>query len=124
MVSVTAAIIRKDGKILLARRSPGQRLAGKWEFPGGKVEEGESQQVCLAREMYEEFGIRVRIGEFVGTTTHIEERGALELCAYEVEPTDCDFTLTVHDAVKWVEPDQLGNEELAPADYGILPYLQ
>jgi mutator protein MutT len=59
---VTAAIIRRNGSVLLARRSSGEKLAGFWEFPGGKVEDGETPEECLARELDEELGIQARIG--------------------------------------------------------------
>jgi 8-oxo-dGTP diphosphatase len=58
--TVAAAIIQKEDCILLARRSPGEKLAGFWEFPGGKVENGESPEECLARELREELGIGVK----------------------------------------------------------------
>lgn len=54
MTTVTCAIIRKTGKVLIARRAAGQKLAGKWEFPGGKIEDGESAEECLKRELEEE----------------------------------------------------------------------
>ena len=68
MTIVTCAIIEKDGKILIARRAEGQKLAGKWEFPGGKVEDGESPEECLKRELEEEFGIPTEVGEFITST--------------------------------------------------------
>jgi 8-oxo-dGTP diphosphatase len=71
---VTAAIIQREDCVLLARRSPGQKLAGFWEFPGGKVENGETPEACLTRELDEELRISVRIGEkcaesFINTIT-------------------------------------------------------
>jgi mutator protein MutT len=59
---VTAAIVLQDNKVLLTRRAPGQSLEGYWEFPGGKVEEGESLQECLKREIFEELGVQVMLG--------------------------------------------------------------
>jgi 8-oxo-dGTP diphosphatase len=64
MKTVTAAIVEKDGKILVARRKADDRQAGKWEFPGGTLESDETPQECLQREMQEEFGIRVSVGQF------------------------------------------------------------
>ena len=61
---VAAAIIEKDGKILIAKRKKGSSLAGKWEFPGGKIEPGESPEECLKREMKEEFDIEALAGDF------------------------------------------------------------
>ncbi len=62
MITVTCAICEKDKKILIARRAADQKLAGKWEFPGGKVEDGESPEECLKRELEEEFGIQAEVG--------------------------------------------------------------
>jgi len=59
MINVTAAIIERDGKILIAKRSSTSSLPNKWEFPGGKVEAGETTEECLARELWEEFNINV-----------------------------------------------------------------
>ncbi|MBW2433964.1 MAG: NUDIX domain-containing protein [Deltaproteobacteria bacterium] len=64
MKVVTAAILEKDGKILIARRKADDRQAGQWEFPGGTLESDETPRECLQREMREEFGIRVRMGPF------------------------------------------------------------
>jgi 8-oxo-dGTP diphosphatase len=64
MINVTAAIIERDGKILIAKRSSTSSLPNKWEFPGGKVEAGETTEECLARELWEEFNVEVTVGEF------------------------------------------------------------
>ena len=66
MKNVTAAILINDGKILIAKRGQRDKLPNKWEFPGGKVEEGETPEECLKREMYEEFQIEVVVGEYLG----------------------------------------------------------
>ena len=67
---VTAAIILRDDRVLLARRSSGQKLAGFWEFPGGKVEAGETPESCLARELEEELGIGVHVGRKFAESLH------------------------------------------------------
>jgi 8-oxo-dGTP diphosphatase len=61
MVRVTAAVIEREGQVLIARRGEGRALAGKWEFPGGKIEPGETPEQCLVREVREEFGIEAEI---------------------------------------------------------------
>ncbi|EAX47152.1 NUDIX hydrolase [Thermosinus carboxydivorans Nor1] len=66
MKEVTAAIIINDGKVLIAQRAENQKLAGKWEFPGGKIESGETPEECLIREINEELGINIEVNDFFG----------------------------------------------------------
>ena len=66
MKRVTAAILIKDGNILIAKRKSSDKLADKWEFPGGKIEKNETPEQCLIREIKEEFGIDVKVGEYLG----------------------------------------------------------
>jgi 8-oxo-dGTP diphosphatase len=71
MKTVTAAIAIDKGRILLARRSQNEKLSGYWEFPGGKVEKGESLQDCLKKELKEELGVQAEIGEPTAESIHI-----------------------------------------------------
>jgi mutator protein MutT len=116
---VTAAILRRDGLVLLARRPPGGRLAGYWEFPGGKIEPGETPEACLARELSEELGIEVAVGAFLAGHVHEEDGGAIELLAYEVEHLAGELQAHEHDAIAWVAPEELLSWHLAPADVPI-----
>ena len=68
IVKVTAAILVKDNKIIIAKRGPDDRVAHKWEFPGGKVEINETPEQCLKREMKEEFDIDVSVGKYMGSS--------------------------------------------------------
>ncbi len=79
---VTAAVMRKDGKVLLAKRPSKGLLGGLWEFPGGKVEPQESLQDCLAREIQEELGVAVRVGEQLGTYRHAYTHFSITLHAF------------------------------------------
>jgi 8-oxo-dGTP diphosphatase len=120
MIDVTAAILVKDDKILIARRKPGGKLPDKWEFPGGKVEAGESTQACLTREMQEEFGIDVRIGQFLGESVYHYQHGSIRLLAYLARWRGGDFSLKDHTDYAWVQSDQLEEFDFAPAD---LPFV-
>src|SRR4249920_604400 len=100
---VTAAIIRRNGSVLLARRSSGERLAGFWEFPGGKVENGETPEECLARELDEELGIRARIGEKFAESLHQYDHGSFRIVAYFVDWIAGDPRPTVHDRLESVK---------------------
>jgi len=120
MVRVVAAVVLRDGLIMAARRGSGVRMAGKWEFPGGKVEPGEDDQTALARELMEELAIVVSVGECMGENVHTEERGPFCLVAYRVEILSGEPVLTDHDEVRWLRPQELSTLDWAPAD---LPFV-
>ena len=123
MTNVTCAIIEKDCKILIARRAADQKLAGKWEFPGGKVEDGESPEECLKRELEEEFGIQVEVGEFITSSKQHYDHISIELMAFRTKYISGEFTLTDHDTIEWVAPEELLNYDLAEADIPIAEKL-
>jgi 8-oxo-dGTP diphosphatase len=120
MVKVTAAIIVENAKILIAKRKPTIKLANLWEFPGGKIESGETPEQCLQRELYEEFEIDVEVGEHLGTITHKYDFGAIELMAFKTRVISGEFILNDHVRVAWVAAKDLGGYEFAPAD---LPFV-
>lgn len=124
MVSVTAAILVHEGRILIARRPSGDRLAGFWEFPGGKLEVGETPRDCLKRELYEEFGIQTRIGPFFDQTEYHYDHLAVRLLVFQAEIETGALEPAVHDAVRWVTPDQMRRYRFAPADRPIVANLQ
>lgn len=117
---VTAGVIRRDGRILIAQRKSGH-LAGKWEFPGGKIEPGETPEQCLERELHEEFKIEVTVGSHVATSVFEYKEITIELLGYEAEYVRGDFVLTDHSQIEWVKPAELPAWDLAPAD---LPIVQ
>ncbi len=124
IVAVTAAILVKAGRILIARRPAGDRLAGYWEFPGGKLEDGETARACLRRELYEEFGIQTRIGQFFAQTEHHYDHLAIRLLVFLAEIESGDLHPCAHDAVQWVTPDQMNQFRFAPADRPVVKRLQ
>ena len=121
---VTAGIIRRNDSVLLARRSPGEKLAGFWEFPGGKVEKGETPEACLARELNEELGIQTRIGEKCSESLHQYDHGSFCIVAYFVDWVAGDPRPKVHDRLEWVRIDELRGYKLLPADISIAVSLQ
>jgi 8-oxo-dGTP diphosphatase len=121
---VTAAIIRKDDSVLLARRSPNDRLAGFWEFPGGKVEVGESPEQSLARELFEELGIVAQIGEKVAESYYAYEHGTFRIIAYFVDRISGKPTPNEHDRLDWVKVEDLTRYQLLPADVPIAESLK
>lgn len=122
MKQVTAAVIIEDGKLLLARRPPGDPLAGLWELPGGKIESGESPQECLARELSEELDMVCSVGGILARTTYHYEHGSFEMIALETKRLSA-FALRVHDQVAWVARSILDRYPLAPADVELVRQL-
>jgi mutator protein MutT len=116
IIDVTAAVIVKGGKVLAARRGPGKHLEGYWEFPGGKLEENESPEDCLERELTEEFSITSKVGAYIGESVYDYGEKVVRLLGYEVEHTAGDFKLVDHDELCWLEIDQLADMKWAPAD--------
>jgi 8-oxo-dGTP diphosphatase len=116
MVHVTAAIWIKDETVFIARRRPGLRHAGKWEFPGGKLQPGESHEACLAREMMEEFDIAVDVGPRFADTVADGQRGPVHIHLYPIRWRSGKLVLTDHDRCTWVIPEQLLDFDLLEAD--------
>jgi 8-oxo-dGTP diphosphatase len=121
---VTAAIIERSGLYMIARRAPNEKLAGAWEFCGGKVDPGETPEECLARELYEELGIHAVIGEFFEQTHYQYAHGDFTLRAYKVISYAGEITPAVHDQIEWVSVDALTTYDLLPADIPIAQKLQ
>ncbi|MDX2354890.1 (deoxy)nucleoside triphosphate pyrophosphohydrolase [Stutzerimonas xanthomarina] len=116
---VAAAVICQEGMVLITRRAPGEKLAGMWEFPGGKLEPGETPQSCIVRELREELGVESVAGEILTTSTFTYPGGAIELIAVTVLLRSAVLSLQVHDRAEWVTPRELLGYELAPADIPI-----
>lgn len=123
MKQVVCAVIRDGERILLARRAPGEHLAGHWELPGGKVETDETLALALARELLEELGVDARVGKELARSVHHYERGSIELIALATELDDEITALTVHDALQWCSADELHALTIAPADIPLLEVI-
>jgi 8-oxo-dGTP diphosphatase len=121
-VKVTAAIIEKNGRILIGRRKTG-RFAGRWEFPGGKIEPGETPEVCLRRELREELGIEARIGALFLSTDHVYSHMSIELITYRAEVVSEDFCLRDHTEIRWVAPEELDGYDFPGADEAVIEKL-
>ena len=124
MVKVVAAIIVKKDKILIARRAAHKAMAGKWEFPGGKIEDGETMPEALEREILEEFSVYVKADRFLATNTFSYETFQIELHAFYVTHIQGEFMLSDHDKIAWVTPDELEVYDLAEADIPLVKLLQ
>jgi 8-oxo-dGTP diphosphatase len=120
-VRVVAAIIERDGKYLGCRRAPGKSLAGMWEFPGGKVEPGETDQHALVREIHEELDVSIAVKEFVAESIQDAEGTTIHLLGYRCTLAgETPSTSTDHDVLTWFKPEEFANANWAPADIPLL----
>lgn len=124
MITVTAAIIHKDNKIFAARRQTGCHLAGYWEFPGGKIEPGETEQECLRRELLEEFTINCTVDSFFMESIYDYTTKVIRLRSYLVSHLSGAFKCTAHDQILWLPPWKLHTLKWAPADIPIVEMVQ
>ncbi|MFT7520697.1 MAG: 8-oxo-dGTP diphosphatase [Kiritimatiellia bacterium] len=112
---VAGAIVRGD-QVLVAQRSQRMKLPGCWELPGGKVETGESDAVALARELHEELGVSVEVGDLLGESS----LPPLHLVAYVCTLIEGQLTAHEHSALRWMHADELHELGWAPADIPLL----
>jgi len=124
MITVLCGIISNaEGEIFIARRKPGKSMAGKWEFPGGKLEPNESETDCLQRELLEELGMRVEVGEFLGENVHAYPSFTIRLLAYRCRFISASYELSDHDQYAWVKQEELLTYELAEADVPLVNFI-
>jgi 8-oxo-dGTP diphosphatase len=102
---VIAAVIRQGQEVLLCQRKEGA-LAGKWEFPGGKLENGESPEECLVREIEEELGIQIEVEQIYQAVHAHYDHGDFLIIAYLARHLGGEITLRVHSAYAWVDVDE------------------
>jgi 8-oxo-dGTP diphosphatase len=123
-VEVVAAIIIKDNKILCTQRADdGRFLSLKWEFPGGKIEKGESHQEALKREIQEELNLDIDVNEFYTSVDHIYPFFRLIMHAYLCKMNEEGFSLEEHNNFKWLSTDELDQLNWADADIPIVTKL-
>lgn len=121
VVEVVAAAIVKDGRLLLAQRTRPAELAGMWELPGGKVEQGETPAAALVRELHEELGVEATAGERIGVDVPLA--AGLVLRAYRAELVHGTPAALDHAEVRWVDAGELHTIDLVPNDRIWLPEL-
>lgn len=123
-LAVCAAVIEEEGKILLTERPADKQQGGFWEFPGGKIEPGESPQQALKRELREELGIEINVGPVLETVYHHYDWGSVLIIAFRCQRLSGEIShLEVSDHA-WIEPKQFSTYPILPADRPILDKLR
>jgi 8-oxo-dGTP diphosphatase len=126
LLVAAAALIDTDGRVLICQRPEGKQLAGLWEFPGGKVEPGETPEACLIRELNEELGIVVAqscLAPFV-FASHSYEGFHLLMPLYLLRRWEGSVVNREHKAMAWVKPARLGDYPMPPADAPLVAWLR
>ena len=125
IIKVVAAILQKEDKILIARKKQGKPLAGYFEFPGGKIEEGETPEESLIRELMEEMNIKIAVKEYIGESVYdYGNNKVISLLGYTAEIIDGEIKLSDHDRYEWVTLEQINNYKIAPADIPLINKLK
>jgi 8-oxo-dGTP diphosphatase len=125
-VEVVCAVICRGGEVLMARRPAGKRLAGLWEFPGGKLEAGEAPAAALHRELVEELGCRVVDLQAGPEVVHAYPWCTVRMFAFacRLDPAGPEPRALEHEAIEWVAPERFMEFDLAPADLPLLPWVR
>ena len=122
-IKVVAAVIKCDNMILATQRGYGDYKGG-WEFPGGKVEEGESPEAALVREIKEELNADIKVNDLIETVEYDYPNFHLSMDCYWCELLSDNLELLEHEALKWLTPSELDSVEWLPADLGLIHKLK
>ena len=125
MITVVAALIVRNNKILIAKRSTGDpNVFGKWEFPGGKVKENESEEHAIEREIKEEFEMDIKANKFLINNICEYQTKTIDLRLYECEYLSGEFHLHDHSEYKFVKKEEILKYDLCPADIPLAEYVK
>ena len=123
MIDVVCGVIFDQGKVFLCRRKPEKQRGGYWEFPGGKIEEAESPENALKRELKEELEMEIAEIRFFHATVHEYENITIRLLAFTCKFVASTYKMTDHDTFEWMCIEHLPNKMIAPADLPIVEKL-
>ena len=123
MLKVVAAIIIDNSKVLATQRGYGD-FKGGWEFPGGKVEENETSQEALIREIMEELNLTINVGELLHTVEYDYPKFHLSMDCFVCDIVSGDMVLTEHMGTKWLTKDTLYSVDWLPADVELIPLIE
>jgi 8-oxo-dGTP diphosphatase len=125
IVKVPCAVIEHEGKVLAAQRGADLSLPLKWEFPGGKLEENETEEECLIREIREELDVEILIGDRLPLSIRDDGWREIQLVPFVCQLLTFDIKLIDHEEIRWLAPDELSNLDWAEADYVVISsYLE
>ena len=124
MMNVSVAgVAEKNGKYLVALRNPGTSIGVKWEFPGGKIEPGESPEQALIREYREELDISIRVGDKLCEGSFKNGSKDYKLKAYNIALESENYRMTEHQKIEWVSPEEMKELDFPDSDLVIVNYL-
>lgn len=123
MSLVTAALIRDDQKILIAQRGRNQKFGRQWEFPGGKLNRGETPEACLRREIREELNLEIQVDEHFCTVHHQYPDFEIELMAFWCSIVGGSLELEEHEQVRWVTVPEMKQYSFVEADLNVIAAL-
>jgi 8-oxo-dGTP diphosphatase len=124
VIDVAAGLVFRDGKLLITQRHPKDHLGGLWEFPGGKRELGETFEECLIRELREELGIEVAVGELLETLTHDYPTRSIHLRFFRCRLVAGEPQTLGCSALEWIDAGGLAKHEFPAADARLLEKLR
>jgi mutator protein MutT len=123
MIQVSAAIIEIDNRFLICQRGDGGSCAFQWEFPGGKLEPGETGEECVVRECKEELGVDIQVTRIYGETFYRYPDNEINFTFYEAAIISGDISKKIHKDIRWVKISQMKDFNFCPADVQIVDQL-
>ena len=121
MIEVVAALVKRDGRFMICQRPENKSRALLWEFPGGKVEAGETKEAALARECREELDIELSVGKMFADSTFVYPDISVHLTLFEAEIVRGEPKLLEHKDIRWITPEETHLFEFSPAD---VPFVE
>ena len=124
MIDVVASVIKKDNKYLIAQRNRNKHFSYHWEFPGGKVDQGETFESALHREIKEELSIEIKIHEKISSQKHKDDKIDVEVHYFLCEHSSGKIKLSEHEDISWATKEDLFDYKMAPGDSKIIKFLK
>lgn len=122
-IRVVAGVAKMDNKFLVAKRSYQKSLGGKWEFPGGKIEEGETYENALIREFNEELSVQIKVHDLIKEISFIKDDYRIEITFFQVQIIEGDIILNEHIEFQYLDKKNLSRMNLCSADKELISFL-